>query len=147
MVVNDFKTYGQYRPTPGVLQVDFKQALTEVSAFDVLEATHLFAQAFPNTLQPTVVRHLSRSILAKLGGGGEEVITADNTMVLRPPRDLLLTKEDLVKFVELVQATPLRRVRESSVVWRFIAEKARRLQMGEVLKTVELQAAAAAATA
>ncbi|KAF8293814.1 hypothetical protein TcYC6_0107030 [Trypanosoma cruzi] len=145
MVVNDFKTYGQYRPTPGVLQVDFKQALTEVSAFDVLEATHLFAQAFPNTLRPTVVRHLSRSIIAKLGDSGEEVITEDNTMVLRPPRELLLTKEDLVKFVELVQATPLKRVKESPVVWRFIEEKARRLRMSELLKTVEQQAVVATA--
>ncbi|PWV07759.1 putative mitochondrial RNA binding complex 1 subunit [Trypanosoma cruzi] len=55
-------------------------------------------------------------------------------MVLRPPRELLLTKEDLLKFVELVQETPLKRVKESPVVWRFIEEKARRLRMSELLK-------------
>ncbi|EAN81068.1 hypothetical protein, conserved, partial [Trypanosoma cruzi] len=76
---------------------------------------------------------------------GEEVITEDNTMVLRPPRELLLTKEDLLKFVELVQETPLKRVKESPVVWRFIEEKARRLRMSELLKTVEQQAVVATA--
>ncbi|KAH9600991.1 hypothetical protein LSM04_005734 [Trypanosoma melophagium] len=139
LLVNDYNTYGQYRPTPGVLQVDFKQALTEVSAFDVLEATHLFAQAFPHALQPTVERHLSRSILAKLGNSGEEVITAEHTVVLRPPRELLLTKGDLLKFVELLQLTPLKRVKTSTIVWHFVEEKAKRLKMMEVLKTAQQQ--------
>ncbi|ORC84804.1 uncharacterized protein TM35_000411740 [Trypanosoma theileri] len=139
MLVNDYNTYGQYRPTPGVLQVDFKQALTEVSAFDVLEATHLFAQAFPNALQPTVERHLSRSILAKLGNSGEEVITPEHTVVLRPPRELLLTKGDLLKFVELLQLTPLKRVKTSTLVWRFVEEKAKRLKMMEVLEKAKQQ--------
>nr|CCC50152.1 conserved hypothetical protein [Trypanosoma vivax Y486] len=137
MIVNDFNTYGQYRPTPGVLQVDFKQALTEVSAFDVLEAAHLFALAFPNAMKPTVERHLSRSIIAKLSGGGEEVITPENTVVLRPPRELLLTRADLTKFVELLQQTPLRRVRESAVVWKFIEEKATRLKMNDVIQKAQ----------
>ncbi|RHW70936.1 mitochondrial RNA binding complex 1 subunit [Trypanosoma brucei equiperdum] len=143
LIVNDYNTYGQYRPTPGVLQVDFKQALTEVSAFDVLEAADLFAQAFSNALKPAVERHLSRSIIAKLDGGGEEVITEGNSIVLRPPRELLLTREDLGKFVCLLQRTPLRRVRASPVVWRFVEEKAKKLGMDDVLRVVENKLATA----
>nr|CCC92604.1 unnamed protein product [Trypanosoma congolense IL3000] len=137
LIVNDYNTYGQYRPTPGVLQVDFKQALTEVSAFDVLEASHLFGQAFPGAMKPAVERHLSRSIIAKLDGKGEEVITSEQTVVLRPPRELLLTREDLLKFVDLLHQTPLRRVKASPVVWRFVEGKAKKLKMDDVLLVVQ----------
>lgn len=132
--VNGTNTYGSYRPLPGPLQVDFREALTRVSAFDLLEAIDLYERVCPGALRATPKRFLTRSVLNKLGRQGEEVVASDGTLVLRPPRELLLTREDVQRFVELLQRTPLTPLRTSPVVWQFVQAKAQRLQLPEVVK-------------
>lgn len=130
--LNDSNVYHGYRPLPGPMQVDFRAALVEVSALDLLEAVDLFARVCPGALRPAPALLLSRSLLAKLGGNGEEVQVDERYLELRPPRALLLTKEDLTRFTALLARTPLERVRTAPAAWAFVREKAQRLRVEEV---------------
>ena len=138
LIVNNWNTYGTYKPLPGVLQVDFKQALTEVSAETILSAAHLFEQAFPGHMTITLQRALSRAFLRKVSDEGEEVLTEDRLeLVLRPAKPLLFSKEALPRFANLLVATPLVRVKESTLVWELVLEKATRLNLSKVQKIAQ----------
>lgn len=136
--INDAVPASHYRPVRGDLQVDFRQSLTEVSAFDLLEAVDIFQRVSPGALCDTPKRFLSRSVIAKLGGRGEEVVESEtNTLVMRKPRELLLRREDVTKMVELVKRTPLESVRDSPVVWQFLLTKASNLGLEEVKSEIQ----------
>lgn len=135
LIVNNWNTFGDFKPLPGVLQVDFKQALTEVSAETILTASHLFAQAFPQHMTVALQRALSRAFLRKVDSEGEEVLTDDRLeLVLRPAKPLLFSKEALPRFANLLAATPLERVKQNAGVWQLVQEKAERLQLPKVLR-------------
>ena len=135
LLVNNWNTYGSFKPLPGILQVDFRQALTEVSAETVLSASHLFEQAFPGHMTLALQRAMSRAFLQKIGEEGEEVLSDDRLqIVLRPPVPLLFSKEALPRFANLLVATPLARVKKSTMVWQLVLEKATRLKLGKVEK-------------
>lgn len=138
LVINGSNTYGDYRPLSGPIQLDFRDWLTKVSAFDLLEAADLHERACPGALRPAPGRFLARSLLQKLGGAGEEVIDFEaHRLELRAPRELLLTREDLAAFAGLVARTPVRQVRHSQEVWTFIRDKAERLQLPEIAQTAD----------
>jgi hypothetical protein len=146
LIVNNFNTYGGYKPLPGVLQVDFKEALTEVSAETILSAAHLFQQAFPGHMTLTLQRALSRAFLRKFSAEGEEVMTEDRReLVLRPAKPLLFSKEALPRFANLLAATPLRKVKGSAEVWEVVLEKAERLALPKVVRMANEHLAEAAA--
>ena len=136
LITNDFNTYSSYRPLPGPLQVDFREELTKVSAFELLQSVDLFNKACPGALHAAPRMFLSRSLLEKVGKEGEVVVEEKtNRLVVRQPRAELLTREDLQTFVELVQRTPLEAVRNAPVMWTFIKEKAERLGVVSTVKT------------
>lgn len=136
LTASDFNTYGGYRPLPGPLQVDFREELTRVSAFELLQAVDLFDKACPSSLQAALRLFLSRSFLEKVGQEGEVVVEEEtNELVIRQPRAQLLTREDLTTFVELVLRTPLEAVRKAPATWQFIQDKAERLGVSAVAET------------
>ncbi|KPA73890.1 putative mitochondrial mitochondrial RNA binding complex 1 subunit [Leptomonas pyrrhocoris] len=136
LVANDFNTYGGYRPLPGPMQVDFREELTKVSAFELLQSVELFHKACPGALRLAPRLFLSRSLLEKVGKEGEVVVEEEtNRLVVRQPRAELLTREDLQMFVELVQRTPLEAVRNAPTTWIFIKEKAERLAVTPIVET------------
>ncbi|CCW71972.1 unnamed protein product [Phytomonas sp. Hart1] len=131
--VNESNTYGGYRPLPGPLQVDFRELLAKSSAMDILVALDIFEQAFPKSLKISTGRFLTRSLLAKFSGEGEEVIAAEHTLEIRKVSpELLLTREGLLQLAQLVRRTPLKKVRRSEKVWSFILTKAKNLGMEDV---------------
>lgn len=135
LIVNNYNTHNNYKPLPGLLQVDFKQALTEVSAETILAASHLFEQAFPDNMSLALQRALSRAFLRKVGDEGEEVLTEDRLeLVLRPAEPLLFSKDGLQRFANLLKATPLTRVKANALPWELMLEKAVRLQVPKVEK-------------
>lgn len=136
VLVNDAYRYISYRPLPGSLQVDFREALTKVSALDMLGAVDLYERCFPNALKPPVRLLLSRSFLAKFSEEGEEVISPDGTeLVLRPPQEQLVTRKDLDHFVTLVRRSPMA-IQKAPDLLKFIEVKARRLGLDELLSKV-----------
>ncbi|KPI90298.1 putative mitochondrial RNA binding complex 1 subunit [Leptomonas seymouri] len=136
LIANDFNTYGGYRPLPGPLQVDFREELTKVTAFELLQSTDLFNKACPGALRAAPRMFLSRSLLEKVGKEGEVVVVEEtNRLVVRQPRAELLTREDLQRFLELVERTPLEAVRNAPAMWIFIKEKAERLGVAAVVDT------------
>jgi hypothetical protein len=135
LITNEFNTYGSFRPLPGPLQVDFREELTKVSAFELLQSVDLFNKACPGALHTAPRMYLSRSLLEKVGKEGEVVVEEEtNRLVVRQPRAELLTRDDLKAFVELVQRTPLEAVRNAPVMWTFIKEKAERLGEASTLE-------------
>lgn len=140
VVVNDAYRYIAYRPLPGSLQVDFREALTKVSFLDLAEAVDLYERCFPSALKPPVRLLLSRSFLAKFNEDGEEVISEDGSeLVLRRPPEQLVSRKDLEHFVKLISRTPMNGVRESSIIMKFIKTKAERLGLQNLVeKTKEL---------
>lgn len=133
LMANDWNTYGTYRPLPGPMQVDFREELTKVTAFELLQAVDLYDKACPGALHETPRRYLTRGVLEKLSHSGELVVDEEmNELVLRRPRAELLTQDDLKTFTELIHRTPLLQLRTSSVVWKFIFEKAQRLKLKDL---------------
>lgn len=136
VLVNDAYRYISYRPLPGSLQVDFREALTKVSAFDMLEAVDLYEHCFPMAIKPPVRLLLSRSFLAKFSTEGEEVISPDGTeLVLRPPQEQFVTRKDLERFVALARRSSMT-IQKSTDLLKFIEVKARRLGLQELLSTM-----------
>lgn len=128
VLVNDAYRYVSYRPLPGALQVDFREALTKVSATDLMEAIDLYERCFPTALKPPVRLLLTRSFVAKFCKDGEEVISPDGSeLVLRPPTQQFLTRKDLLRLVELVRRTTLEGIQQSSDLRAFLSVKANRL--------------------
>lgn len=139
VLVNDAYRYIAYRPLPGSLQVDFREALTKVSALDLLHAVDLYERCFPSALKPPVRLLLTRSFLAKFSVEGEEVISDDKTeLVLRPPEEQFVTRADLENFVNLLSRTPMN-VQNSADLKRFLEKKAHRLGLQEQLKKLSEQ--------
>lgn len=127
VLVNDAYRYIDYRPLPGSLQVDFRDALTKVSALDLLQAVDLYERCFPSALKPPVRLLLTRSFLAKFSKDGEEVISDDKTeLVLRPPEELFVTRTDLENFVRLLSRTSMA-VQNSTDLQQFLEKKSHRL--------------------
>lgn len=144
LLTNSWNTFGGYRPLPGALQVDFREELTKISAFELLQAVDLFATANPGALKVAPRLFLSRSLLEKLGKEGEVVVEEElNRLVIRQPRAEVLTRADLETFTQLLQRTPLEAVRRSPVAWTFVKEKAERLGLGAVAQTADAQLRAA----
>ncbi|CUI11272.1 Hypothetical protein, putative [Bodo saltans] len=140
-IFNNWNTYGSFRPLPGVLQVDFQHALTEVSAECILEAAHLFELAYPGRMILPLQRLMSKAFLAKLSEEGEWVISPDDplTMTARKNEEILFTRESLKKFSNFVVSTPLVSVKKNAVVWALIHKKAQRLQAMDVAAVAETQ--------
>lgn len=127
VMVNDAYRYIAYRPLPGSLQVDFRDALTKISALDMIQAVDLYEQCFPTALKPPTRLLLTRSFLAKFSKDGEEVLSDDGTeLILRPPMHQFVTKADLESFVQLLQRTSMS-VRSSPDLRKFIQVKATKL--------------------
>lgn len=136
VLVNDAYRYISYRPLPGSLQVDFREALTKVSALDMLEAVDLYERCFPAALKPPVRLLLTRSFLAKFSKEGEEVISPDGKeLVLRPPQEQLVTRKDLEHFVLLVRRSPMM-LQKAPDLLKFMEVKAQRLGLQELLSQV-----------
>eukprot|EP00758_Cryptobia_borreli_P000600 Tbor_TRINITY_DN1280_c0_g1::TRINITY_DN1280_c0_g1_i1::g.5774::m.5774 len=121
--IDNFNTYGPWRPVPGLLQVDFKQALTSIRVDFIMEAVVLYEKAYPNQLRITVRRLLSKVILMKLGKEGEEVIV-EGEIIMRDNPVFHFTTEMVTKFAEMLKNTPLKRVKRSPISWVFLKEKA-----------------------
>eukprot|EP00796_Vickermania_ingenoplastis_P003657 gene3657-2591_t len=143
VLVNDAYRYIAYRPLPGALQVDFREALTKISALDMLEAVDLYERCFPTALKPPVRLLLSRSFQAKFSKDGEEVMSEDGSeLILRQPPEQLVTRKDLEHFVELIGRTPMSGIRESPDIQKFVEMKAQRLGLKELLKSMAQKQAA-----
>jgi len=136
-IVNNWNTYGNFRPLPGVLQVDFRKALANVSAECILETAHLFDQAYPSKLILPVRRLMSRALLAKFDAEGEEIFRDDNTIEMRQNPEMLFTRSALKKFSNMLQVTPLERVRKDPRVWTMVRVKASKLRMTDVVERAE----------
>ncbi|EPY41528.1 hypothetical protein AGDE_02396 [Angomonas deanei] len=140
VTVNGNNTYFHYRPLPGALQVDFREALAHVSFLDLMEAIVLYETANPNALQFETNLLLTRSILAKVKMTGEEVVDEEGrTLKMDAPKDILLTREDLKKLVSQVKSFPIAAVQTSPEVWAFIANKAATLHEDSVLEEAKKQ--------
>ena len=135
-LVDNFNTYGPWRPVPGLLQVDFKQALTNVRVDSVVEAAHLYEQAYPRQLRVTVKRLLSKAILMKMSEEGEDVIE-NGEIIVRPNAPIGFSASNVRKFANMLRVTPLRRVRRSPLTWRFLLEKAKAVGDDEVIALCE----------
>jgi hypothetical protein len=140
-IFNNWNTYGSFRPLPGVLQVDFQHALTEVSAECILEVAHLFELAYPSRMILPLQRLMTKAFLAKLSEEGEWIISPDDplTMSARKNDEILFTRDSLKKFSNFVVSTPLVGVKSSPVVWALIHKKAQRLQVPDVVAVAEKQ--------
>lgn len=139
-VVSFWNTFGGFRPVPGVLQVDFRQALTEVNCEVILEAVHLFDQAYPGRLSLPCKRILNRSLLAKFTDDGEEIVVPEtNTIELRKAKEVLFTRDSLQKFCNMLLVTSLDRVRKDPRVWTFVHDKAVRLRLDKVVSVADAQ--------
>jgi len=133
LTLNNWNTYGAYKPLPGLFQVDFKQALTGVGPDVILHAVHLFEQCYPGQLLPVLDRLLSRAIAAKLNEEGEEVVSEDGReWVLRSRQAILFSKEGLQRFANMLVSTPLAGVRQNPMCWELVRLKAQRLGMSKV---------------
>lgn len=132
-LVDNFNTYGPWRPVPGLLQVDFKQALTNVRVDFVLEAVHLYEQSYPEQLRITVKRLLSKAILMKMSDEGEDVIV-NGEIVVRPNAPVGFAAPTVRKFANMLKVTPLKRVRRSPITWKFLLEKAVAVNDQEVIE-------------
>eukprot|EP00743_Colponemidia_sp_Colp-15_P017294 GILK01021345.1.p1 GENE.GILK01021345.1~~GILK01021345.1.p1 ORF type:complete len:328 (-),score=46.82 GILK01021345.1:31-1014(-) len=132
-LVDNFNTYGPWRPIPGLLQVDFKQALTSVRVDFILEAVHLYEQSYPEQLRITVKRLLSKAILMKMSDEGEEVVV-EGEIVMRPNAPIGFSAATVKKFANMLKVTPLKRVRRSPITWKFLLEKAIAVSDEDVIK-------------
>jgi hypothetical protein len=65
-VLNGVNTYGGYRPLPAALVQDFKGMLDSMRLDYIVEAVHLYEQAYPQTLGVGFRRVIGRFVLEKM---------------------------------------------------------------------------------
>lgn len=65
-VVNSWETFENYRPLPALLIQDYKACLDHMRCDYIVEAVHLYNQAYPSKLNRPIRRVLSRFIITKL---------------------------------------------------------------------------------
>jgi hypothetical protein len=65
-VLNGVNTYGGYRPLPAALVQDFKGMLDSMRLDYIVEAVHLYEQAYPQTLGVGIRRVIGRFVLEKM---------------------------------------------------------------------------------
>jgi len=65
-VINNYDTFRNFRPLPATLIQDFKGMLDAMRCDYIVEAVHIYEQAFPGTLAIPVKRVLARHVLEKM---------------------------------------------------------------------------------
>eukprot|EP00658_Telonema_sp_P-2_P033782 TRINITY_DN24732_c0_g1_i1.p1 TRINITY_DN24732_c0_g1~~TRINITY_DN24732_c0_g1_i1.p1 ORF type:complete len:374 (-),score=94.61 TRINITY_DN24732_c0_g1_i1:332-1453(-) len=121
--VDNYNTYGPFRPIPGLLQVDFKQALSSIRVDNILEAVHLYEQAYPKQLRITLKRLLSKVVLMKFSKEGEEIIEGGE-YIMKPNPRIYATQELVTTMAKVLVKCPLKRVKRNPAPWEFLLEKA-----------------------
>ena len=136
-IINNLTTYQSFKPIPSSIFIEYRTLLEEQRADYILEAIHLYNQAYPDSLKTALRRNLSNAIIGKFSPDKMEYVVEKGQRVTKPVRPIPFTITSLTKLINLIDASPLKKMKKSPITWAFLERASERLQHPPLNKLIE----------